>query len=84
VDKEANFIPPAVYRIQVREHLEKNWNKWFSGFSVTHEIHGRTILTGKVANQAMLHGLLRRVRDLGLTLISIQRMEAGPKKTESA
>jgi hypothetical protein len=82
VDKEINFNTPGVYRIQLKEHLGSDWKEWFSGFAVTQEAKGGSLLMGMVADQAALHGLIRKVRDLGLTLVSIQRMEAQPEKPE--
>jgi hypothetical protein len=82
VDKEIDFNTPGVYRIQLKEYLGSDWNEWFSGFAVTQEADGGSILTGMVADQAMLHSLIRKARDLGLTLVSLQRMETQPEKPE--
>jgi hypothetical protein len=60
-----------VYRIQVRGHLRPEWSGWFDGMKISHEANGDTVLSGPVADQAALHGLLARVRDLGLTLVSL-------------
>jgi len=78
MDKEIDFDTAGVYRIQLKEDLGPNWNEWFSGFALTREAGGGCILSGRVEDQAMLHGLIRSVRDLGLTLVSIQIME-GPE-----
>lgn len=81
VDKQIDFYTPAIYRIQLKEHLQSDWNEWFSGFEVTQEVNSSgSLLTGMVADQAALHGLIRKVRDLGLTLVSINRMETKPEK----
>jgi len=65
----------AYYQIRVRGHLDPQWAKWFCGMTITHETNGDTVLAGLVADQAALHGVLARVRDLGLTLVSVNRME---------
>jgi cell division septation protein DedD len=65
----------AVYEIRVREHLDNCWAHRFDGFFITHEEDGTTVLIGPVRDQAALHGLLCRVRDLGLTLVSVNRTE---------
>jgi len=80
VEKGINFNSPAVYRIRLQEHLESDWKFWFGDFTVTQETDGGTLLTGMVADQAALHGLIRKLRDLGLTLVSLQRMESQPEK----
>ncbi len=72
-----NFNSPAVYRIRLRESLESAWSEWFDGLEVMQEADGGTVLTGMVTDQAALHGIIRKVRDLGLTLVSLQRMEGG-------
>ncbi len=82
MDKDINFNTPAVYRIQIQEQLGSDWNEWFSGLAVTQEANGGSLLTGMVADQAALLGLIRKVRDLGLTLVSLQRMETQPEKPE--
>ncbi len=68
---------PLVYQIRVRGHLGRQWADWFGGLTVTPEDNGDTLLTGPVVDQAALHGLLRRVRDLGLPLLSVMRLEPG-------
>jgi hypothetical protein len=66
---------PLPYRIRVDGHLDQRWSPWFDGTVVTHEDDGTTTLRGAVADQAELHGLLARVRDLGATLISLSTGE---------
>jgi hypothetical protein len=68
--------PPA-YQIRVKGHLNREWTDWFGGLSITLEDNGDTLLTGPVADQAALHGLLRKVRDLGMPLISVNGVEPG-------
>ena len=58
--------------IRLQGQLDQRWSDWFAGFTLTHESDGTTTLTGAVVDQAALHGLLRRVGDLGVTLISLK------------
>ena len=69
--------PPVQYRITLRECLDATWSDGFEQMDISVE-GGRTILTGPVADQAALHGLLNRVRDLNLNLLSVERMTPGP------
>jgi len=64
-----------VYRIRVKGHLDNSWSEWFDGLAVTHENNGTSTLVGAVADQAALHGLIGRVRNLGLQLLLVERME---------
>ncbi len=66
---------PMVYQIRIKGHLGPRWTDWFGGMTITLEDNGDTLLTGPVVDQAALHGMLRRVRDLGLPLISVTRVE---------
>ena len=63
------------YEIRLRGHLEDRWVKWFDGLTITLEEGGDTLLSGPVADQAALHGLLKKVRDLGLPLLSVNCVE---------
>jgi hypothetical protein len=63
---------PAGYRLRVDGHLDDHWSAWFGDLTLTHESDGTTSLSGLVSDQAELHGLLMKVRDLGVTLISVQ------------
>ena len=69
---------PMVYQIRIKGHLGCEWTDWFDGLSITLEEDGDTLLTGVVIDQAALHGLLKKVRDLGMPLISISPVETGP------
>ncbi len=60
-----------VYQIRVAGHLDQQWTDWFEGLTITLEDSGETLLTGPVVDQAALHGLLKKVRDLGIPLLSI-------------
>ena len=66
-----NQKQPDSYEIRLKGHLDARWTGWFDGFTITLTDSGETILTGSVADQAALHGLLKKVRDLGLPLLSI-------------
>ena len=62
---------PAVYQIRIKGSLGRQWTDWFEGLAVTLDDNGDTVLTGLVVDQAALHGLLRKVRDLGMPLVSV-------------
>lgn len=64
-----------IYQIRIKGHLGYQWTDWFGGLSITLEDNGDTLVTGPVVDQAALHGVLRKVRDLGLPLLSIMRVE---------
>lgn len=63
---------PAGYRLRVAGHLDDHWSPWFGDLTLTHEDDGTTSLSGFVSDQAELHGLLTKIRDLGVTLISVE------------
>jgi hypothetical protein len=62
---------PDRYEIRVKGHLDDRWAAWFDGMTLTRQADGTTVLDGPVADQSALHGLLRRVSDLGLPLLSV-------------
>ena len=68
---------PQLYEIRVRGHLDDRWAEWFDGLTITLEEDGDTLLTGRVVDQAALHGLLKKIRDLGLPLVSVSPVEPG-------
>ena len=68
---------PMIYQIRLKGHLGQQWAASFEGLTLTLEEDGDTLLTGPVTDQAALHGLLRKVRDLGLSLLSVNRVEPG-------
>jgi hypothetical protein len=65
---------PMVYQIRIRGHLDSQWADWFEGLTITLEEDGDTLLTGPVIDQAALHGLLKKVRDFGMTLVSVNQL----------
>jgi hypothetical protein len=66
---------PMIYQIRIKGHLERRWRAWFEGMSITLEDNGDTLITGPVVDQAALHGLVKKVRDLGSPLISVNRLD---------
>ena len=72
---------PLVYQIRIKGHLGRQWTDWFEGLTITLEDNGDTLLTGPVIDQAALHGLLKKVRDLGMPLVSVSPLEHGPPAT---
>jgi hypothetical protein len=62
---------PLLYEIRVQGHLDLRWSDWFDGLTITPEQDGNTVLSGLVIDQAALYRLLRKVRDLGMTLLSV-------------
>ena len=65
------------YIIRVRGHFDQSWSDWFGGLSITNQSNGDAVLEGPVADQAALHGLLIRVRDLGLPLLAVNQVGPG-------
>ena len=78
----AGSRPPVGYTLRVKGRLDPRWGDWFDGFTFTGETDGTTTLTGAVADQARLHGLLTKIRDLGITLISLEA--TGPTSSGGA
>jgi hypothetical protein len=72
---------PLVYEIRIKGHLDQKWMDWFEGLSITLEEAGNTLLTGPVVDQAALHGLLKKVRGLGMPLLSVNQVEPGSLTT---
>ena len=74
----ANNYEPGLHEIRIKGHLDDRWADWFEGLTITLTEDGDTLLTGLVADQAALFGLLKKVRDLGLPLVSVNRLQPGP------
>jgi hypothetical protein len=72
----------GLYEIRLKGHLIDRWSDWFGGLTITLEEDGNTLLTGRVIDQAALHGLLKKVRDLGMPLISVNFVNPGRAKTQ--
>jgi NADPH:quinone reductase-like Zn-dependent oxidoreductase len=75
---------PERYEIRLKGHLDDRWAAWFENLSLTHESNGTTLLCGPVVDQSELHGLLRKVRDLGIPLLSVMRVEFGQADASDA
>ncbi len=71
----------VVYQIRVKGHLGPQGTDWFGGLAITLQEEGDTLLTGPIVDQAALYGLLKKVRDLGMPLVSINSVESGPADT---
>jgi hypothetical protein len=78
------FDKPAVYQVRIKGTFDKRWSDWFDGFTVVPQGGNETLLTGSVADQISLHGLLSKIRDLGLPLLSVERVEAAPSVEEQS
>jgi hypothetical protein len=72
---------PTVYQIRIKGHLGRHWTDWFGGLTITALDNGETLLTGPVIDQAALHGVLKKVRDLGMPLLSVMRVKSGQADT---
>jgi hypothetical protein len=68
---EAGYLDPLVYQIRIKGHLGSHWADWFEGLTITDLDNGETLLTGPVVDQAALHGLLKKVRDVAMPLVSV-------------
>jgi len=78
IDPKTDPSQPVVYQIRIKGQLNSQWTVWFEGLTITLEEDGNSLLTGPVVDQAALHGLLKKVRDLGLPLVSVSPVEPGP------
>ena len=77
LDPIHNSDQPVIYQIRIKGYLSRGWTDWFEGLTITLEEDGDTLLTGPVIDQAALHGLLKKVRDLGLPLVSVSPVDPG-------
>ena len=83
LDPETEPNPTPVYQIRLKGHLGQQWTDWFEGLTIALEENGETLLTGPVVDQPALHGLLKKVRDLGMPLLAVSRVDADPPADES-
>lgn len=76
-NSESDPNQPMIYQIKIKGHLGRQWTDWFLGLTITLQDNGETLLTGSVVDQAALHGVLKKVRDLGMPLVSVNRVSPG-------
>ena len=81
LNPKTNPSQPPIYQIKVKGHLGQQWADWFEGLTITREEDGNTLLTGPVIDQSALYGLLRKVRDLGMTLLSVNGVDLDQVET---
>ena len=74
---------PKIYQIRNKDHLSREWTDWFGGLTITLEETGDTLITGPVIDQAALYGLLKKVRDLGMALISVNPVQINETHVEN-
>lgn len=77
-DSSEEHYKPGLYKIRIRGHLDSRWAYRFEDMTITLKDNGDTLLTGSIVDQAALFGLLKKVRDTGMTLLSVNRVEPGP------
>jgi hypothetical protein len=77
LNTQPDSLKPMIYQIRIRGHLDSQWTEWFEGLSITLEENGDTLLSGPVVDQAALHGLLKKVRDMGMSLVSVCPIQPG-------
>ena len=81
LNPKTNPSQTVIYQIKIKGHLVREWTDWFEGLTITLEEDGNTLLTGPMIDQAALHGLLKKVRDLGMPLVSVSPVEPDPPTT---
>jgi hypothetical protein len=81
-DSTTNAGQSMIYQIRIKGQLSPEWADWFDGLIITLEEDGDTLLTGPLVDQAALHGLLRKVRDLGMTLVSVVQLPSNETKPD--
>jgi hypothetical protein len=74
-------VQPMICHIRSEGHLDPRWSNWYEGLAITLQDNGQTLLSGPVVDQAALHGVLRKVRDLGIPLLSVVCVKAGQAET---
>ena len=78
LNPESDPGQPMIYQIRIKGHVGREWADWFGGLAITALDNGETLLTGPVVDQAALYGLLRKVRDVGMPLVSVMRVKSDP------
>ena len=78
INSEIDPGQPMVYQIRIKGQLGRQWTDWFEGLTITLADNGETLLTGQVVDQAALHGLLKKVRDIAMPLVSVMRVKPDP------
>ena len=78
---DREFDKPGIYRIKVKGVLDRKWSDWFDGLDIRYEVDDETLLMGTVRDQAALHGMLTKIRDLGLPLLMVQWIEGEEART---
>jgi hypothetical protein len=73
---------PVFYEIRVQGHLGDSWSSWFEGMTIRHEESGETVLIGPLVDEAALHGVLIKIRDLGLPLVQVKRLSTSGATTD--
>jgi hypothetical protein len=81
LDSKTDPGQPMVYQIRIKGHLGPQWTDWFGGLAIAVEEDGDTLLTGPIVDQAALYGLLKKVRDLGMPLVSVNCIKPEPTNT---
>jgi hypothetical protein len=77
INHKSDPVPTQIYQIRIKGQLDTGWTDWFEGMAITQEDNGIALLTGPVIDQSALHGLLKKVRDLGMPLLSVNPVESG-------
>jgi hypothetical protein len=72
-----SYVAFVQYEIRVKGHLDPRWAAWFDGLSLTPEVDGTTVLRGPIVDQAALHGVLQKLRDIGIPLIALTQLRPG-------
>lgn len=78
MDRPSPSVPVA-YELRIQGHLDQHWSAWFGGLTITHDDDGTSALRGVITDQSELHGLLAKVRDLGITLVSVMPLDSGSR-----
>ena len=83
-NSESDPGQPLIYQIRIKSHLRRQWTDWFGGLTITLSDNGETLLTGPVVDQAALHGVLKKVRDVAMPLLSVNRVKPGQADASDA